>query len=85
MKCEICEEEVNKLYKCSICGRLVCINDFLVEKRICKVCNMTLCDICNEYLAVGVCKYCGRLICEKCSIEVGVERICLRCAKILKS
>ena len=81
MRCEICEEEVKKLYKCSLCNRLVCAKDFIPERRICKICGDTLCDLCKKYLSIGICKFCGRLICENCSIEKGVERICLECLK----
>lgn len=79
MKCEICEREVDRIYICKICGRKVCSNDYIFEEGICKACKMTLCNFCKEYLAIGICKFCGKLVCEKCSIEIGVERICKEC------
>jgi len=77
--CEICGKEYNKLNVCKICKRDVCDNEFDINKGICEVCKMTLCELCHKYLAVGICFKCGRLVCELCSKKINVAFICNKC------
>jgi len=77
--CEICYEDVDELYRCRICGRLVCANEYYFGERICEACKNTLCEICGKYLSIGVCRNCGRLICDVCSIKENASIICKIC------
>ncbi|WP_048058945.1 hypothetical protein [Desulfurococcus amylolyticus] len=80
MKCEICGEK-EALYKCNLCGRRVCEDDFDSAKKTCKICSEALCEICGQQLSIGYCKHCGRIGCEDCLIQVSpVEYICKDCA-----
>ncbi|MCD6563952.1 MAG: hypothetical protein J7K23_08595 [Thermoproteales archaeon] len=80
-KCEICGKPTDNLFKCNICGRLVCSEDYNFSKGICAACEESLCQICGKNLSIGYCKICGRLVCEECSIRRGPELICKECAK----
>lgn len=79
LKCEICEEKIS-FFKCNVCERHVCHDDYLMDKKICKVCEMSLCMICKSNLSIGSCEYCGRIICEDCTQYFdGARRICKEC------
>ncbi len=80
-KCEICGKETSKLYRCNLCGRLVCSEDYNLKKGICIACEEALCQVCRKNLSTGYCKYCGRLVCEECSVRVGAEIVCKECIK----
>ncbi|MUN27952.1 hypothetical protein GC250_00370 [Sulfolobus metallicus DSM 6482 = JCM 9184] len=84
LKCEICLENKPE-YVCKICDRNVCKDDFNQEKGICKVCEMSMCEICGRNLAIGYCECCGRLICIDCvAYHDKSRRICKECAVKLK-
>ncbi len=79
MLCSICEEKEAK-YRCRICGRPVCEDDYVAEKGICRVCEETLCEICGKYPSIGYCMVCGRMGCEDCLVQVSmVSYICIDC------
>ncbi len=78
-KCEICGER-EALYKCRLCGRLVCPLHFNKKKGICSVCEMALCEICGRNLSIGYCPICGRLGCSDCLVQITpVVRVCKDC------
>jgi hypothetical protein len=79
--CDICGKK-NALYKCKICKRNVCENDFYDEIGVCKICAASLCEICKTRLSVTYCQYCGKLVCTEDSIQLdNVRRICIECFK----
>ncbi|MGB9827281.1 hypothetical protein IMZ38_03125 [Thermosphaera chiliense] len=78
-RCEICMVN-DAVYTCRLCGRRVCRQDFDDQRGICKVCSLTLCELCGKQLSVGYCVVCGRLGCEDCMIQVSnVAYICRDC------
>ncbi|WP_216475983.1 hypothetical protein [Caldisphaera lagunensis] len=79
--CDICG--INEaIYKCKICKRNVCYDDFDEERGVCKICAASLCQICNSRLSVTYCPYCGRLVCIEDSIQLdNVRRVCIDCYK----
>ncbi|QGR19321.1 hypothetical protein D1868_04550 [Stygiolobus azoricus] len=78
-KCEICEEN-SQLFVCKICRRKVCLEDFVITQGICKVCEMSLCQICRRNLSIGKCENCGRIICQSCTEYFdGARRYCKEC------
>uniref|UniRef100_A0A7C2FPT0 B box-type domain-containing protein n=1 Tax=Thermosphaera aggregans TaxID=54254 RepID=A0A7C2FPT0_9CREN len=78
-KCEVCLVN-DALYTCRLCGRAVCGEDFNVQHGVCKVCSLTLCELCGRQLSVGYCVVCGRLGCEDCMVQVSnVAYICREC------
>lgn len=81
LSCSICEVKPGK-YVCSICGRRVCEDDYVFEKKICIICAETLCEICGKYPSIGYCSSCGRLGCEDCLVQINLVsykcRYCLR-------
>ncbi|MCY0868096.1 MAG: hypothetical protein OWQ48_02545 [Desulfurococcus sp.] len=80
MKCEICGEK-EAVYKCRLCGRAVCSDDYDHEKNLCSICSEALCEICGRQLSISYCKICGRIGCEDCLIQVTpVEYVCRDCA-----
>jgi len=79
IRCEICEVKPAK-YRCSLCGRLVCDTHFNLERSICKICEMSLCDLCGKTLAISCCPICGRLGCSDCLTQLTpVIRVCKEC------
>jgi len=82
MKCELCLlNEASRV--CRICGRHVCVDDYVEDKGICIACRDTLCYICGERLAVSLCARCGKPVCRLHSIRVGLVRYCVNCAREL--
>ena len=79
MKCEICDTIISKYFRCKLCGRIVCSDDYIHNKKICVVCYETLCEICKSQLSIGYCKYCGKLVCRDCSVDEGAALICYNC------
>jgi len=77
--CEICDKKISVGFKCRLCGRTVCAEDFEPRNGICVACKESLCEVCNEKLAIGYCKICGRLVCEACSLKDGVALVCKDC------
>lgn len=84
-ECEICNKKIDEVNICNICRRQVCNTHYDTVRGICEVCKLTLCEVCQEYLAAGVCSICGRLVCEDCSIKEHAAFICLECFKSRKS
>ena len=83
LKCEICKDNI-AFFTCVKCERQVCHNDYSKNRKICKICEMSLCEICNENLSIGSCENCGRLICENCTAAFdGARRICKKCIEII--
>ncbi len=79
--CSICERKQAK-YRCRICGRPVCEEDYILEEGICRVCKVTRCEICGKYPAIGYCMICGRIGCEDCLVQVSpVAYVCKDCIK----
>ncbi|WP_244372465.1 hypothetical protein [Staphylothermus marinus] len=79
--CDICESKPAK-YKCPVCGRYVCEDDFDFNKGVCKVCSETMCEICGKYPSIGYCMICGRNGCEDCLIQVTpVSYVCKECIR----
>ncbi len=79
MSCSICGVK-EAVYKCRVCGRTVCRDDYVLEKGICRVCEETMCQICGNNLSIGYCRVCGRLGCEDCLVQVSpVSYICREC------
>lgn len=78
-KCDICEENAS-VFVCRICRRKVCPEDFLFDRLICKVCEMSICEICGKNLSIGKCENCGKIICQDCTAHFdGARRYCIQC------
>ena len=76
--CSICGDEATD--RCRICGRYVCAKHYVAERGVCSYCYMSLCELCNNSLAIASCPICGRLICEECSVELTkAVRVCKAC------
>ena len=76
--CELCGKP--GVAKCRMCGRTVCSEHYDEKSRLCKVCSMSLCEVCGRRVAIGRCVLCGRLGCEDCLVQVdNVRRICREC------
>ncbi|WP_440059191.1 hypothetical protein ACSU1N_05230 [Thermogladius sp. 4427co] len=79
--CDICGMKEGR-YKCPVCGRFVCEDDFDFEKNMCIACASARCEICGKNLAIGYCRICGRIGCEECLVEESpVSYICIDCAR----
>ena len=79
--CEICNEAVDIVSECKICGARVCSECFIPSQGICLTCNETLCEICHEFLASRACNVCGKLVCEDHGIKRNEATICESCQK----
>ena len=79
--CEICLEKQGVI-KCPKCGRLVCLEDFDAEMKMCKICTSTLCSICKNNLAIALCEKCEKRVCEYCCREIDEHiYLCINCLK----
>lgn len=77
--CSICESRIG-VYKCINCGRVVCREDYVLDKKICRVCDESMCRICGKYLSINKCIICGRSCCEECLVQLTpVQYICKDC------
>ncbi|MFZ8783336.1 MAG: hypothetical protein ACO2OR_05065 [Desulfurococcaceae archaeon] len=81
MNCEICHSKP-AVYKCRVCGRRVCSDDYDVSDGVCSACSVTLCKVCRRNLSIATCSDCGRHCCEDCLVEISpLEYICIVCFK----
>jgi hypothetical protein len=81
MSCEICGLNPAE-YKCRVCGRRVCREDYIAERGVCAVCEATLCEVCKRGLSLATCIVCGRHCCEDCLVKVSqLEYMCVECFK----
>ncbi len=79
--CSICGLEEG-VYKCRVCGRLVCSRDFDKSRGVCIICRDTVCSICGKYPSIGYCMICGRIGCEECLVQVTtVSYVCRECIR----
>lgn len=81
VKCVICGIN-DALYKCRLCGRMVCSKDYDHVIGLCSICKTTRCEICGRYPSIGYCLVCGRVGCEDCLIQVTlVSYVCRECVR----
>ncbi|MEM1919074.1 MAG: hypothetical protein QXP72_03600 [Desulfurococcaceae archaeon] len=84
MFCEICDFEL-AMYRCGLCGRIVCAQDYDFDKNICLVCRDTLCNFCGSKLSIKYCRICGRVGCDDCLIQESlVSYVCKECIRSIK-
>ncbi len=77
--CSICGFKEAK-FKCRLCGRWACEDDYDEETGLCSICLSTRCEICGKYPAIGYCMICGRIGCEDCLVQVTtVSYVCKEC------
>lgn len=79
VECTICGFKKAR-FKCKLCSRQVCEDDYDKETGLCSVCLSTRCEICSKHLAIGYCMICGRIGCENCLLQVTtVSYVCREC------
>ncbi len=83
-ECEVCGENPG-LYKCRLCGRIVCRECYDINNKLCIICKEALCEVCGKNLSIDACVMCGRRICRECMVEIDyARRVCIECYKRYK-
>lgn len=78
--CEICNQRIESLKTCKMCGSIVC-DACRVDDDMCINCYESKCQICGVFLSSRACNTCGKLVCEDHGIKVNEVTLCDNCRK----